>query len=146
MTNKIQRTAGADFSEIEIDGQTYKMSPLAFGAYGEMEAYVCSLRSCPIDIAASKSSGLSVTNQQLLFDAAIRAATFAKIVPAVEMANFEKSVAGLAWKFWKTLSPNHEEIATVNDAAILITKAGADRLLEIRAKLIVATGESSLKK
>ena len=146
MTNKIQRTAGTDFEEITIEGETYKMSPLKYVVYGEMEAYVCSLRTCPIEAVANSPARLTKVQQQAAFDAAIRAATFAKIVPATEMANFEKSVTGIAYKLWKSLEPNHPEIDSVDKAAFLLTIAGAERLEEIKAKLFVASGESSLKK
>ena len=146
MTQKIQRTGGADFETFVVEGDTYKISPLRLGHWSEMESYVSSLRQNPIDIASANLNGKPLAVQQMIMDAAVKAACYAKIVPAVEIANFEASITGLAWKLWKTLEPNHPEINSVSEAVFILTAAGADRLAEIKAKLHVGSGEADLKK
>lgn len=147
MTNKIQRTQGKVSETLEVGDKTFKLSPLTFGFYGEMEAYVCSLRADPITLASEASASLPETSRPLLWDAAVRAAMYAKVVPASEIANFEKSMAGIAWKLWKCLEPNHaEEIKGYEDALLLLTQIGKERFNEVVAKISIVSGEEDLKK
>lgn len=158
MTNKIQRSAGKNFGELTIEfrppegsdepvvEKTFQLSPMRFGHYGEMESYVTSLRQCPIEIASEKAKSLSEINRASLWRAAVDAAAYAKIVPAVEIANFEKSIIGIAWKLWKCLEPNHSEIKSPEDALKILVAAGAERLEEIKSKILVESGEYDLGK
>ena len=147
MATKIQRTQGKATETLTVGEKVYTLSPLTFGFFGEMEAFVCSLRGDPIAVATEASAEVPATLQPMLWDAAVRAAVYAKIVPASEMANFEKSMAGIGWKLWKCLEPKHgDEFKTHSDALALLTTIGKDRFAEVMAKISVVSGEEDLKK
>lgn len=147
MPNKIQRTQGKATETLTVGDDTFTLSPLTFGFFGEMEAYVCSLRSDPIAVATEASASVPESMRPMLWDAAVRAACYAKIVPASEMANFERSMAGIAWKLWKTLEPKHgERFKNYEDALELLTVIGKERFDEVMAKISLVSGEQDLKK
>lgn len=141
----MHRTAGASFSTVEIAGKTYTLRPMKTGQYAAMEAYVISQREDPLVIAAKACATAPEALHATIWDAAIRAARSARTATAAEVAAFENSVRGLAWKILQCVKQDHPEIKTVDDAIILIEQAGESRLAELQAKIHVASGEDDLK-
>ena len=80
MPNKIQRTQGKATETLEVGGETFTLSPLTFGFFGEMEAYVCSLRSDPIAVATEASASVPESQRPMLWDAAMRAAIYLSLI------------------------------------------------------------------
>lgn len=142
---KHYRIAGKSFRTISIGGKQYTLRPAVLGVYAEMEAYVVSLRQDPLEIATRACQRAPANQHAAIWDAAMRAERSARIATAEEMASFENSVPGIAWKLWKSLEQDHPEIDGVAAALALLEQAGEDRLSEIVATLHVATGEGDIK-
>jgi hypothetical protein len=141
---KIQRSSGKSFETLMIDGKQYTLRPLKVGVYGEMEAFVASLRVDPLEAASAAVQKLPSAHHAAIWDAAMRAVMTGRNVTTQEMANFENSLAGYAWKLWQCLKQDHPEIDSIAKATELLEKAGPERAVEIDAKLRVATGEADL--
>jgi hypothetical protein len=143
---KIQRTTGKSFETIEIDGKPYTLRPLTVGVYGEMEAFVMSLRGDPLAAAGQAVKNLPAEQHSAVWDAAMRAVMANRCVSTAEMASFENSVRGYAWKLWKCVEKDHPEIDTIDKALELLERIGPQRAAEVDAKLRVASGEADLGK
>lgn len=141
---KQHRTAGTDFRKIKIDDEEYTLRPLKVGVYAEMESYIVSLRTDPIAEAAKAVDSVPAQHHAAIWAAAMKQATSGKTVTAAEAADFENSIHGLAWKFWRCIEADHPEIDSVQKAIELLTLAGAERLEEIARSVELGSGEADL--
>lgn len=146
MASKQHRTAGVDYTEIEIGGKTYTIRPLKVGVYAEMESYIASQRGDPLAEAAEACERVPEKHHQAIWDAAMRQAVERRTVSAQEAAEFENSIRGLGWKLWKCLEQDHPEINGVDAAIELITKAGTEHLERIARSVELGSGEADLGK
>lgn len=140
-----QQSAGESFDTMDIGGKEYTLRPLTIGQYGQMEAYLVSKRDDPISVVGKAAAKLPKSQRAELWDAAVRAATMRKIVSASDMALFESSLEGIAWKLWQCVKADHPEVRSVEDAAKLMLAFGKDRYDELKARLNVASGEAAAK-
>lgn len=139
------RTAGVDCRTITIEETEYTIRPLKVGVYAEMEAYIVSLRDDPLALAAAAVEKLAPVHHQAIWDAAMRQAANQRTVTAQQATDFENSIQGIAWKFWKCLEADHPEINSVDAAIKLLTKAGKNRLEEVMKAIELGSGEHDLK-
>ena len=146
MSSKQHRTAGVDFTRIDISGKTYTLRPLKVGVYAEMESYIVAQRGDPLAEAARACESLPEQHHQAIWDAAMRQAVKGRTVTAQEAAEFENSIRGLAWKLWKCLEQDHPEIDSVDAAIDLLTQAGTEHLERIARTVELGSGEADLGK
>jgi hypothetical protein len=140
------RVAGTQAHTMEIDGKTYTLRPHLVGVVAEMEDYVRSLRGDPLAIATEACKHSPVSQHDAIWRAAIERSQQQQLVSAMDMATFENSLHGLAFKLWVCLRDSHgEEIKSPRDALNLLEKAGEEKLAEINAKVHQASGEGDLK-
>jgi hypothetical protein len=143
------RVAGKTFQTIDIGGKTYTLKPYVVGLWAEMSAFVRSLKGDPIKEVCDRLDLIPADQQQRWMKVAVDAA--ANQSPTeVELATFEKSLLGTAFKLWSTLKADHlDEFPTaqaVMDKLISLTESeGEKKLAEIMLKLEVASGETDLK-
>ena len=142
--SKQQSTAGVGYHPITIDGVEYKLRPLEVGVYAEMEAYIVSLRGNPLEEVSKIIDSIPKEHHKDCWDAALRMAVAGRTVATLEASQFENSVAGIAWKFWKCLNKEHPEISSVEAATKLMIKAGKSRLPEIVKAIEIGSGEAEL--
>ena len=141
----MHETAGTTFSTIAIGGKQYTLRPFTVGVYAAMEAYIVSRRTDPF-VGAVRACKVAPPEQHAaIWDAATRAFQQSQTVTAEEMRNFENSLEGIAWKFWRCIMKDHPDINSTAKAMELIEIAGAERLAEIQARVYAGSGEASLK-
>jgi hypothetical protein len=142
----LARTSGQLYQELVIGGKTYTLRPPAMtGLYGKMEAYIIAQRVDPLVLAATACKTAPKEQHDAIWQAAMKVASKARTVEATEMAEFENSVKGLAFKFWACLQEKHaQDVLTPDDALRLLEEAGDERIGEILAKVHVASGQADL--
>ena len=144
--SKHQRTAGVDYRENTINGKTYRYRPLTVGIYASMESFIVSKRPDPLAIAAESVKRLPPNYHDAVWKAAMHEAVTARTVTAPEMAAFENSVDGLAWKLWQCLKDNHPEIDSIDAAKQILIDAGDAHFEQLARTVEIATGEADIKK
>lgn len=145
--SKHHRTAGTDYKVITIGGKEYTLRPLAIGVYAEMESYIISQKPDPLEIASEAVAKLPSSRHEAIWKAAMSQAVNARTVTSEEMAAFEDTVNGLAWKIWQCVRQDHPEINSVKAARALLMQAGEEHRFEELSRVAeIASGESDLKK
>lgn len=142
------RVAGIVSRTVTIGGETYTLSqPRLVGMYGQMEAHLLSKRTDPL-VVATRACQLAPEGQHAaIWAAAVKQASAARVVTASEMAEFENSVYGQAFKFWLCLAPEHRvkgAIDSVEKALALLELAGDEKIPEIMATVSVVSQEADL--
>lgn len=126
---------------IIIDGKPYKLRPLK-AAYRDMEAYVIASRPDPVAVAAEAVTKVPAALHPAIWDTAFRALMQqTNIVTIQEMANFENSIPGYAWKFWQCVKQDQPEIDSLDKAISLLERLGAAGTAELDEKLRTLAGE-----
>jgi hypothetical protein len=143
---KHHRTAAASYQTLTIDETVFTLRPLTLGTYAEMESFIIERRGDPLrEAAASIECGeIPQKHHSAIWDAAMRQAMAGRNVSAHEVADFENSVTGVAWKLWKCVQADHPEIDSVEKALLLIDSAGEHRFEEILRAVQLGTGEAEL--
>jgi hypothetical protein len=143
------RVAGKTSQTIELGGKTYTLKPYVVGLWAEMSAFVRTLKGDPIKEVCDRLDSIPADQQQRWMRAAVEAA--ANQTPSEqELASFEGSLLGTAFKLWATLKADHGQEfphpQAVMDRLISLTEEqGEKKLAEIMMKLEVASGEYDLK-
>jgi hypothetical protein len=120
---------------IIIDGQTYTLRPLK-RAYLAMEEFILSNRIDPMDAAVAAVLKAPAAMHSAIWDAAMRAVLTSRRVASIrEMADFEHSMRGYAWKLWQCVKQDHTEIDSIEKAIELLEKFGPERASEVDDKL-----------
>jgi len=145
MSDGHARTAGRLAEEITVGGRTYRLRPIITGLYAELEAYVAAQRGNPLALATEACKMAPPEQHDAIWQAAMSQASKARVVTAAEIAEFERSIRGLAWKLWACLQAEHAaEFPRPDDALRLIEEAGEQRMAEVASKVHVASGEADL--
>lgn len=142
--SKQHRTAGVDFQTVEIGGKSYKLRPLTVGVYASMEAYLVSIRPDPLAIASEAVKRLPANQHDALWRAAIATAVANRNISSEQIAEFENSVDGLAWKLWQCLKQDHPEINSTEAARTLLIQAGEEHFVRLARAAEIASGEADL--
>ena len=143
------RVAGKNFQTIDLGGKSYTMRPYVVGVWAEMSAFVRSLKGDPIKEVCERLDDIPPHQQARWMKVAVDAA--ANQTPTeIEIAAFEKSLLGTAFKIWTALKADHlDEFPTPQSVAdrliALKEEDGQNKLTEILLKLEVASGEADLK-
>jgi len=139
------RLSGKLHKTITIGGETYTLSkPTLVGVYAEMEAFVVARKRDPLVLAVEACKTAPPGQHAAIWEAAMKTASAARVATAEEMAAFERSPWGMAFKLWKCLDDRHRaEFPTVEAAMGLMERAG-ENLDEIQAQLAVVSGEADL--
>lgn len=141
------RVSGHVSKTMVIGGKTYRLNqPARVGLYAKLEAFFLERKQDPL-VAAVKACEMAPKEMHAsIWDAAMKAASAARVATAQEMADFEKSVWGLAFLFRECLDPQHYADVPDPEAALrLIEELGNDRLQELAATLQVVSGKDDLK-
>lgn len=144
--HKLQRTAGKSFETLKIGGKSYTLRPIKLGIYAEMEAFVISQRVDPIAALGERIEAVPEAYRKDAWDAVIRQVMSSRNATAQEIADFERSIKGLAWKLWQCLKADHPEIESVDQVVELLEQAGKERMEEIMLKTRIASGEADMEK
>lgn len=153
------RTAGRLYQTLKVGGETYTLKAPPIGRLiADMEAYIVSLRKNPFVTAAEAVEGLSGTLtaerreaiENRIWLAAQSASIRSGAASAAEMHEFSESLRGLAYQLHTCLEIEHgDTIKTVDDALSLLERFleenGEDGLLELKTKVLSATGEADAK-
>lgn len=143
------RVAGANFQTLELGGKSYTLRPYVVGLYAEMSAFVRNLKGNPINAVCKAWDSIPASQREFWMAAAVKEAAAQSVTPE-DLAAFEQSLLGTAFKLWSTLKADHiDEFPTpyaVMDRMIALKEEeGEAKLAEIMAKLHVASGEADLK-
>jgi len=144
--SKHHRTAGLDSQVIEIGGKSYTLRPLTVGVYASMETYLVSTRPDPLAIASEAVKRLPANQHEAVWKAAMAQAVAGRTVTSQQVAEFENSIDGLAWKLWQCLKQDQPEIDSVEAARSLLIQAGEEHFERLARAAEIASGESDLKK
>ena len=148
-TSDHARVAGTITQTIEFAGKTYTLKPYRVGLWAEMSAFVRSQKGDPIKAVCDRWASIPSGQRDQWMESAIRAATN-QTPSEAEMAEFEKSLLGEAFKLWCVIKPEClEDFPTpieVRDKLIEIGETeGAGKVVEILTKLHIVGGEADLK-
>jgi hypothetical protein len=97
-------------ASIDIDGQTYRLSPLRARDYGEIERRMLIGRPKPLDVVLPRLTGLPEPQQRLLLELAYKDERAGARVPLGEMHEWLSTVEGRVYRFWLMLRREHPEI------------------------------------
>jgi hypothetical protein len=127
----------------------YTLKPYVVGIWAEMSSFVRSLKGDPIKEICDRLDSIPPEQQARWMKVAVDAASN-QSPTEVELAAFEKSLLGTAFKLWSTLKADHvDEFPTpqsVMDKLISLSETeGEKKLAEIMLKLEVASGEADIK-
>jgi len=153
------RTAGRIIQTLTVEGKEYTLRAPSIGRLiADMEGYIASLRQNPFVTAAKACAELPeiiptelrAAMEERIWKSAESASVRSGAVSAVEMNEFTDSPRGLAYQLMTCLEADHgEEIATVDDALSLMERfiedAGEEGIIELKAKVMAATGEGDAK-
>ncbi len=102
------RLSGKLHKTIAIGGKSITLSkPTLVGVYAEMEAFVISRKRDPLVLAVEACKTAPPAHHAAIWEAAMKTASAARIATAEEMAAFERSPWGIAFKLWKCLDDRH---------------------------------------
>ena len=127
----------------------YTLKPYVVGIWAEMSAFVRSLKGDPIKEVCDRLDSIPADQQQRWMKVAVDAA--ANQSPTeIELASFEKSLLGTAFKLWSTLKADHSDefpdAHAVMDKLIGLSESeGEKKLAEVMLKLELASGEADLR-
>ncbi len=153
------RTTGRLLQTLTVGGLTYTLRAPPIGTLiADMEQYIVSLRQNPFTLARQACSDLPddmppaarESVQTRIWQAAENASFRGGSASAMESAEFENSLRGIAYKFWICIKQDHlAELPTVDAALSLletyIEEVGPDGLQEVISKTASATGEADAK-
>jgi hypothetical protein len=139
------RLSGKIHKDLLINGKTYTLSrPALVGVYAEMEAFLVSRKSDPIVLAVEACRLAPAAMHATIWEAAMKTGSSARIATAEEMAAFEASPWGIAFKLWKCLDKKHEQEFPTPESAMKLLEEIGDNLPELTATLAVVSGEADL--
>lgn len=141
------RVAGKIYKDVQIGDKTYRLSrPALVGIYGEIEAFIVSRKVDPLVVAVRACKIAPLDMHGMIWDAAMRAASSARIATREEMDTFWQSRWANAFLFWKALDPRHAEEVPDIEAAMKIMETSADlQMDELLANIKVVNGEDDVK-
>ena len=143
------RVAGKTFHTIELGGKQYTLRPYVVGLWAEMSAFVRRLKGDPIGEVCRRLETIPPEQRPQWMRAAVEAA--ANQSPSdEELAAFEQSLLGTAFRLWCALRADHaaefaDPQAVLDVLLALDPREGEKKLAEIVLKLEVAGGEADLK-
>jgi hypothetical protein len=126
---------------VEINGKQWTFDTAYLRDYAEMEQYILSHRPDPLE-------GLAGLPDDVRADAvrvAMQQRQRSPFVSMSELAEFESSVHGVAWRVWRALRNNHPEIAGIDDAYQFIEDAGNEHWGTILTTLDIAEEKDLIK-
>lgn len=144
--SKHHRTAGTEFTVVEIKGKRFTMRPLTVGQYAELESHIVSLRGDALAIASEAVKKLPESHHEAIWKAAMREAVASRTVTMKEANDYQNSLDGLAWMVWQCVKQDHPEIDSLTAARELVMSAGPEEFKRIALATEVASGEADLKK
>lgn len=139
------RLSGKLHKTIAIGGKSITLSkPTLVGVYAEMEAFVISRKRDPLVLAVEACKTAPPAHHAAIWEAAMKTASAARIATAEEMAAFERSPWGIAFKLWKCLDDRHLVEFPTPEATMGLIRLCGDNLDEVQAQLAVVSGEADL--
>ena len=150
------RVAGEPTQTIELGGKTYTLKPFVVGVWAEMSAFVRRLKGDPIKEVCERLASIPTDQQARWMKVAVEAAANQSPTDQ-ELASFETSLLGTAFKLWTTLvgpkaQRDKDILAEFPDAHAVMDRLvslgeqeGEQKLAEIMMKLDLASGEADLK-
>jgi len=119
-----------------ISGKAYTVRPLAIAALTclDMERYIASQR---VDLIAAAHKATLTAPAHLhaaIFDAAMRAVLNSSVRPD-EIAEFDRSIRGYAFKFWHGIKADHPEVDSVDKALEILLTVSQSEAAEFEAKV-----------
>ena len=121
------RTAGRLKRTVTLCGRQYTLTTPGIGRlFADMEAHVVSLRADPLAAVAQaiQAGRIPEAQQDRAWRAAMEQATRANVASQAEIAQFEQSPRGLAYKLWACLKDEHaKEFPTPDDVLRLVEEA-----------------------
>ena len=138
------RVSGQIYKDVEVNGKTYRLSqPNLVGIYGDVEAWVVSKKTDPLVLAVRACKIAPQEEHKTIWEAAMRAASAARIASAEELDLFWGSRWANAMLFLKALDPkHHEEVPDIEAAMKVIDGVNMDELL---MNISVVNGEDDIK-
>jgi hypothetical protein len=139
------RVSGRIYKDVEIGGKTYRLSqPNMVGIYGDVERWVIARKVDPLVLAVRACKIAPPELHAMIWDAAMKAGSAARIASREELDLFWNSRWANAWLFLKALDPQHAAEVPDPEAAMKILDGGVD-IDELLAQLQVVSGEADLK-
>lgn len=157
------RTAGRLVQKLELCGREYTLRSPGIGRlFADLEAHIISQRADPLDaVAKAIAAGrIPEAQQDRAWRAAMEQATRGNAVTPAELAQFEQSPRGLAYKLWTCLQAEHaQEFPSPDDVLALVERAveeaaekhpgnpaaASAELARLAGNVEVATGEADAK-
>lgn len=112
---------------IEIDGRTYRLSPLTLRDYGEIENRVIARRLDPVAVAVRNLEGLSPRQQEFLLGRAYDRAVAARQASAAEIDQWARTPDGLCTLFWMMVRKRQPRVTLARACELLEQLAGEAR-------------------
>jgi hypothetical protein len=139
------RIAGQLWKEVELGGKKYTLSkPNLVGIYGEIEAWIVSRKTDPLVLAVKACQQAPAAMHPIIWEAAMKTASAARIANLDEMEAFRASRWCVAFMFWKALNEKHREEVPDLDAAMKLIESCVD-VDALIANVNVVNGEADLK-
>lgn len=139
------RVAGQLWKEIEIGNKKYVLSrPNLVGIYGEMEAWIVSRKIDPLVLAVTACKDAPAALHPVIWEAAMKTASAARIASHEEMEAFRESRWFVAFMLWKALDPKHRDEVPDVDAAMKLIESCVD-VDSLMANINIVNGEADLK-
>ena len=139
------RVSGRIYKDVSIGGKTYRFSkPHLVGIYGEIEAWIIARKTDPLVLAARACKMAPPSQHAVIWEAAIKSASAARIASEDELALFWKSKWSNAFLIYKSLDERHAEEIPDPESAMLLMESGVD-IDEVMANVSVVSGEDDVK-